>query len=293
MRAMGQTSAVDAGREQRFTLARRQFFEEGACPDEGVSALILDSWQRCREFGLERANREVREHCERWRLTEVRERNARLVEHASGVMEHVFEQIRASGSMVLLSDPQGTIVHSLGDADFVDRANRVALQPGACWSESARGTNAIGTAIAANAPAVVLGGEHYLEHNGFLSCTASPIFDPRGALAGVLDVSCDQRMHQRHSLGLVRLSVQLIEKRLFETEFANEILVAFHERPEYVGSLQEGLLAVTPEGVLAGANSVAREWLAQRLEGAAPRSPSSSAKVWASSPTAHRARAMR
>ena len=58
-------------------------------------------------------------------------------------------------------------------------------------------------------------------------------------------MSCDERMHQRHSLGLVRLSVQLIEKRLFETEFANEILVAFHERPEYVGSLQEGLIAVS------------------------------------------------
>ena len=267
MRTMGQLSAVDAGREQRFRLARKQFFEEGECPDEGVPALILNSWQRCRALGMDRANREAREHGERARLAEVRERNARLVEHASGVMEHVFEQIRASGSVVLLSDPQGMIVHSLGDADFVDRANRVALQPGACWSEASRGTNAIGTAIAANAPAVVLGAEHYLDHNSFLSCTASPILDPRGTLAGVLDVSCDQRMHQRHSLGLVRLSVQLIEKRLFETEFANEILVAFHERPEYVGSLQEGLLAVTPEGVLAGANSIAREWLAQRLEG--------------------------
>lgn len=233
---MGQSFAVDAGRDQRFQYARRRFFEEGECPDEGVPALILNSWRRCRELGLDSASREARAHCERARLAEVRECNARLVEHASGVMEHVFEQIRASGSMVLLSDPQGTIVHSLGDADFVDRANRVALQPGACWSEAARGTNAIGTAIAANAPAVVLGAEHYLDHNGFLSCTASPIFDPRGMLAGVFDVSCDQRMHQRHSLGLVRLSVQLIEKRLFETEFANEILVAFHERPEYVGS---------------------------------------------------------
>jgi len=112
----------------------------------------------------------------------------------------------------------------------------------------------------------VLGWEHYLDRNGFLSCTAAPIRDPRGALAGVLDVSCEQRMHQRHSLGLVRLSVQLIEKRLFEAEFANHILVAFHERPEYVGSLQEGLVAVTPEGHLAGANSIAREWIGRRVE---------------------------
>jgi len=206
------------------------------------------------------------EHAGRLQLAEAREGNRSLLDYASGVMEHVFEQIRASGSLVILSDPQGMILHSLGDAEFVDRASRVALQPGACWSEAARGTNAIGTAIVTEAPTVVLGGEHYLDRNGFLSCTAAPIRDPRGALAGVLDVSCEQRMHQRHSLGLVRLSVQLIEKRLFEAEFANHILVAFHERPEYVGSLQEGLVAVTPEGHLAGANSIAREWIGRRVE---------------------------
>ncbi|MFU2489254.1 sigma-54-dependent Fis family transcriptional regulator [Thauera sp. WH-1] len=266
METMEHALAAPAAREYRLRQARSQFFGEGIHPEEGVPAQILASWMRCRELGLDSSSREVRDHAERARLSEARERSARLVEHASGVMEHVFEQIRASGSLVILSDPKGTIIHSLGDAEFVDRANRVALQPGACWSEEARGTNAIGTTIAARLPTVVLGQEHFLEHNGFLSCTAAPILDSRGELAGVLDVSCDQRVHQRHSLGLVRLSVHLIEKRLFETEFANEILVAFHERPEYVGSLQEGLIAVTPEGIVVGANTIAREWMQRRLE---------------------------
>jgi transcriptional regulator of acetoin/glycerol metabolism len=263
MEAMQQTVAVP---EHALGHARSQFFEEGRAPEAGVSPTILKSWLRCRERGLDATHRDGAEHAGRLQLAESRERNRGLLDYASGVMEHVFEQIRASGSLVILSDPQGMILHSLGDAEFVDRANRVALQPGACWSEAARGTNAIGTAIATEAPTVVLGGEHYLDHNGFLSCTAAPIRDPRGALAGVLDVSCEQRMHQRHSLGLVRLSVQLIEKRLFEAEFANHILVAFHERPEYVGSLQEGLVAVTPEGKLVGANSIARDWMGRRLE---------------------------
>ncbi|WP_288022988.1 sigma-54-dependent Fis family transcriptional regulator [Thauera sp.] len=258
--------AQPVAREYRLQRARSQFFEEGVLPEDGVPEQIVDSWVRCRDLGLDRASSEARDHADRLRLAEARDRSARLVEHASGVMEHVFEQIRASGSLVILSDARGTIVHSLGDAEFVDKASRVALQPGACWSEAARGTNAIGTTIAASAPTVVLGGEHFLDHNAFLSCTAAPILDPRGTLAGVLDVSCDQRAHQRHSLGLVRLSVQLIERRLFETEFANEILVAFHERPEYVGSLQEGLIAVTADGMVVGANSIAREWIHRRLE---------------------------
>ncbi|HNF77929.1 MAG TPA: sigma-54-dependent Fis family transcriptional regulator [Thauera aminoaromatica] len=266
MKVMQQTAMAPAVREDAVRLARGQFFGEGRAPEAGVSPLIVESWLRCRERGLAADDRAEAEHAGRLQLAEAREGNRSLLDYASGVMEHVFEQIRASGSLVILSDPQGMILHSLGDAEFVDRASRVALQPGACWSEAARGTNAIGTAIVTEAPTVVLGGEHYLDRNGFLSCTAAPIRDPRGALAGVLDVSCEQRMHQRHSLGLVRLSVQLIEKRLFEAEFANHILVAFHERPEYVGSLQEGLVAVTPEGHLAGANSIAREWIGRRVE---------------------------
>ncbi|HMX13795.1 MAG TPA: sigma-54-dependent Fis family transcriptional regulator, partial [Thauera aminoaromatica] len=266
MKVMQQTAMAPAVREDAVRLARGQFFGEGRAPEAGVSPLIVDSWLRCRGRGMAADDRAEAEHAGRLQLAEAREGNRSLLDYASGVMEHVFEQIRASGSLVILSDPQGMILHSLGDAEFVDRASRVALQPGACWSEAARGTNAIGTAIVTEAPTVVLGGEHYLDRNGFLSCTAAPIRDPRGALAGVLDVSCEQRMHQRHSLGLVRLSVQLIEKRLFEAEFANHILVAFHERPEYVGSLQEGLVAVTPEGHLAGANSIAREWIGRRVE---------------------------
>ncbi len=266
MEVMQQTATAPAVREDAIRLARSQFFMEGRAPEGGLSPLIIESWLRCRERGMEADGRSGVENAGRLQLVEARERNRCVLDYASGVMEHVFEQIRASGSLVILSDPQGMILHSLGDAEFVDRASRVALQPGACWSEAARGTNAIGTAIATEAPTVVLGGEHYLDRNGFLSCTAAPIRDPRGALAGVLDVSCEQRMHQRHSLGLVRLSVQLIEKRLFEAEFANHILVAFHERPEYVGSLQEGLVAVTPEGHLAGANSIAREWIGRRVE---------------------------
>ncbi len=261
---MAGLSTREPGREHRFDLARSRFFDEGLCPEEGVKPLILRSWQRCRTAGLQHGSKAATDSVGRAKLSEARERSAYLLEQASGVMEHVFEQIRASGSMVILSDPSGLIVHSLGDADFVDRANRVTLQPGACWSENDRGTNAIGTAIRERACVEVLGREHYLEHNGFLSCTAAPVFGAKGELSGIFDISADHRAYQRHTLGLVRLSVQLLEKRLFEMEFASQILIAFHSRPEYVGSLQEAMVAVSPEGCIVGANTTARDWLARR-----------------------------
>ncbi|MFN3985229.1 MAG: sigma-54-dependent Fis family transcriptional regulator [Rhodocyclaceae bacterium] len=248
-------------RDDRLSLAREKFFNQGVVPEEDLSPVILRSWTRCREGGLEHDSTNAVEIASRVQLEASRARSARLLELASGVMEHVFEQIRASGSMVILADLDGMIIHSLGDASFVDRAERVALQPGACWSEAKRGTNGIGTTLLEQRPVEVFGSEHYLDRNVFLACCASPIFDVHGRLAGVFDISGDYRNPQRHTLGLARLSVQLLEKRLFESEFGKDILIAFHPRPEYLGSLQEGLIALSPDGSLLGANPAARQWL--------------------------------
>lgn len=65
------------------------------------------------------------------------------------------------------ADPNGLILETVGDPDFVSRADRVALMAGASWDENLRGTNAIGTALAEESPVTVLGAEHFLEHNGF------------------------------------------------------------------------------------------------------------------------------
>jgi sigma-54 dependent transcriptional regulator, acetoin dehydrogenase operon transcriptional activator AcoR len=250
------------GRDDRLAVARERFFNQGLAPDDGVSPLVLRSWERCRCGGLDHAATHPVDLAGRAQLSDSRARSASLLDQASGVMEHVFDQIRSSGSMVILADLDGMIIHSLGDAGFVGKAERVALQPGACWSEPLRGTNGIGTALLEKSPVEILGGEHYLDSNIFLACCASPIFDAHGSLIGVFDISGDYRNPQRHTLGLVRLSVQLLEKRLFETEFAKDIVIAFHARPEYLGSLQEGLLAVSQDGEILGANPAAREWFA-------------------------------
>ncbi|NMG37248.1 GAF domain-containing protein [Azoarcus sp. TTM-91] len=249
----------------RLAELRRRFLELGQVPEDGLTPVVLKSWQRCRELGITADDRHERGGSGRAGLSEARERSESLLNHASGIMEHIFEQIRASGSMVLLADAEGLILHGLGDPDFVGRANRVALQPGASWSETDRGTNAIGTALAEGAAVEVFGHEHYLERNGVLTCSAAPVFDPSGQLLGVLDISADYRNYQRHTLGLVRLAVRLLERRLFEAEHARQILLCFHARPECVGGLQEAMLAVAADGEIIAADAAARELLGPLL----------------------------
>lgn len=240
---------------QRLQQARQLFFDRGDLPEGLLSPLILRSWERCQRFGLTEHNPLPGvESLDRVALKTEQDRNRHLLLQGRPIMEHVYEQIRASGSMVVLADANGLLLETVGDADFVDRADRIALTAGASWDENQRGTNAIGTALAEELPTEVLGAEHFLAHNGFLTCCASPIFGPDGRVIGVIDISGDYRSQQRHTLGLVRLSAAIVEKRLFESIHCRDILVCFHQRADYLGSPKEGLAAVSPDGQVLAIN---------------------------------------
>jgi len=252
---MGQLHFMADLHGQQLQQARQLFFTRGERPEGLVDALIVRSWERCQRFGLSESQAIAgRESLDRLALKTEQERNRYLLLQGRPIMEHVYEQIRESGSMVILADANGLLLETVGDPDFVDRAGRIALSAGASWDENLRGTNAIGTALAEEAPTAVLGAEHFFENNAFLTCCASPIFGPDGRLIGVLDISGDYRSQQRHTLGLVRLSSLLVEKRLFECLHAGDILVCFHGRADYLGSPKEGLAAVSPDGQILAMN---------------------------------------
>lgn len=246
---MGQIRLLHGAHGERMQQARELFFEHGTRPEDLVDPLILRSWERCRRFGLDDSGLiPGLQPMDRVALKTEQERNRYLLLQGRPIMEHVYEQIRESGSMVILADANGLLLETVGDPDFVSRADRVSVSAGASWDENVRGTNAVGTALLEEAPVSVLGQEHFLEHNGFLTCCASPIFGPDGRLIGVLDISGDYRSNQYHTLGLVRLSSAIVEKRLFESVHARDILVCFHGRADYLGSPKEGMVAVTSDG---------------------------------------------
>lgn len=196
-----------------------------------------------------------------------REQSRILCVHAAPVMETLSEQIANTQSMIVLTDAEGLILHSIGDNEFLKRAEKVALRPGANWAEARQGTNAIGTAIAECRPTVVHGDQHYLAANRFLTCSSVPIFDPYGELSGVLDVAGDRHSYHQHTMALAKMSVQLIENHLFTTTFRATLQICFHERPEFLGTLMEGIAAFTSDGRFLSANRSAQFQLGLTLAG--------------------------
>ncbi|MGB9081029.1 MAG: sigma-54-dependent Fis family transcriptional regulator, partial [Desulfuromonadaceae bacterium] len=233
--------------------AREKFLSHGIIPAGVVANTIVRSWQRSAERGIGIERGETR--CiPRYDLLQRRENNHTLLIRSQPVLESLYHEIAGTSSMVLLADSDGVVLHSIGDPDFVEQAQKVFLKPGGIWSEGVNGTNAIGTALEEQMTVQVHSSEHFIDKNRFLSCSATPIFNPKGGILGALDVSGDYRVHQQHTAALVRLSAQMIENQMFAPEFPDDIIVSFHVRPEFIGSLYEGIAVFSPDGALVAAN---------------------------------------
>jgi transcriptional regulator of acetoin/glycerol metabolism len=236
-----------------------------APPGAGRTELIEQWHQRCAALGLSRVERPDFEPMQRSDLVVARERNQRLFTHAAPVMEMLLEQIVDTDSMIVLADTTGTILHSVGDDRFLQRANKVALTPGVSWAEHSKGTNAIGTTLVEETPTVVHGGEHFIHANNFLTCSAAPIFDPRGEMLGVLDVTGDQHSYHQHTMGLVRMSARMIENQWLSDDYGNRLRLHFHGRAEFIGTLLEGIIVVGADGKILGANRSALDQLGMSI----------------------------
>jgi len=226
---------------------------------------ISRSWQRCRQAGLTpELNRFDGPHYGNGQLRAAADRRGTLLAQARPVMEYIYGQIKDSGCVMLLSDENGYLLESAGDTDFCNRAAQVALKPGACWAEDARGTNAVGTALIEGRPVVVNGAEHYLRLNSFLACAAAPLVEPSGKLLGVIDISCDSRRYHPHTFGLVRAAAQMIENRIFEISFVSDMKLRLHASHAGLGGMMEGSLALSEDGRILGANRVGFDLLGLR-----------------------------
>ncbi len=241
-------------RISRLALPERQFTSPGMFHASEQAAMIQESHRRSADYGLTPDTKPDYSPILTSDLACKMDRNRGLSTYALPVMETLYEQIVNTHSMVILTDAQGTILHTLGDDDFVEKADRVALCPGVAWSEQSKGTNAIGTAIAEQAPTLVHAEQHFLTINHFLTCSAAPIIDHQGRLIGVLDVTGDHRSFHKHTMALVRMSAQMIENQLFSAAFDDAITLHFHSRPEFIGTLMEGIASFSMSGRFLSAN---------------------------------------
>ncbi|MDO4723371.1 MAG: sigma-54-dependent Fis family transcriptional regulator [Comamonadaceae bacterium] len=179
-----------------------------------VRPVVLASWKRSRaqQAPVQSARTQVLDLQARRALSL---QSAELLRVADPVLKQAQKWLASSQSMLILSDMRGAILRATGDSRTLLQGQEIGLQQGGCWRESDIGTNAIGTALAVNAPVRIHAFEHFCQHVQPWSCAAAPVRDPDGGrLLGVVDISSAAGYANEHSLAYATVLAQQIHGQL-------------------------------------------------------------------------------
>lgn len=250
---------MDRPRPTTTRVELRELFAQGASlPPGALSPPLQRSWERSRAAGLRPRDKALFNHyvSEQHRRS-VKDIHRSLIDVATPDMEHLLRAMGSPKWVVLLTNPQGTIVHSLGDPALAPRHLQLPLSCGRSLLESEIGSNAPLIAGREGAPIMLHGGDHYLEELKAFTCAAAPVLDPEGRIAAVLDVTGMDVSADQHTLARVWRAAWSIEGRLYE-QHPEGALIRLHEDPRFIDTPEQALLLVGRDGELLGANSLAR-----------------------------------
>jgi hypothetical protein len=248
--------AIDAAtppakRARELRRAWEQFLGNGRL--DAVRKPIADSWRRSSAAGVDPEGERVApvgagadETSARWQVHP-------LAAAAPLIRECLASIADEAEHLIVVSDANGLLLWIEGnDRVRFDAAASMNFTEGALWSEGGAGTNAIGTALAADHAVQVFAAEHFNEIVQEWTCSAAPVHDPdTGELLGIVDVTGKMRTVHPHGLACAVATAQAVESHL---------LNLMHDRDDRLRSRYaervapgHGRVLVTPTGrIIAG-----------------------------------------
>ncbi len=223
-------------------------------------SVLAASWTRSlKRYGLLPEQRRGKERLPAGRLCDHRSSLGRLLPISAPVMDRLYASLGLAGCSVLLSDHRGVVVEQRIPASDDQAFQAAGLWRGTVWSEAKEGTNGIGTCIAEESSVTVFRDQHFHDCNTMMSCMGAPVFDEKGRLAAVLDVSSCRADMTRPMAMLVAQAVadgaRQIEADHFQAVFAGQRIL----RGPGDGQNGSVLLAVDQDDLVIGATRAARK----------------------------------
>ncbi len=223
---------------------------------------IADSWRRSEAAGVDPSGSRLAPV-----LADEDEASARWDVHplaAAGplIQDSLAAVADASEHLIVVSDADGLLLWIGGNARVrMDAADSMNFTEGALWSENGAGTNAIGTALAADHAVQVFAAEHFNEVVQAWTCAAAPVRDPEtGELLGIIDLTGKMSTVHPHSLALAWTTASAVESQLRWAVHERDVQLRarYQERVGAAGdrralvTFSGRVLADRPEGWLQG-----------------------------------------
>ena len=187
----------------------------GSTPPRPPREMVARSWRRTMGFGIDPEGRGRRDPLAAAQV-EQRRLGSRLALVIDDLRTPLLAAADASSYLVVVTDADGVVLWRSGAPRVRHQADALGFEEGARWTESAVGTNAIGTALVERTPVQLFSAEHFENAQVPWYCTAAPIHDPiDGSLLGVVDVSGPALTLHPAIRALVDTAVALAEARLW------------------------------------------------------------------------------
>jgi transcriptional regulator of acetoin/glycerol metabolism len=189
-----------------------RFVTTGECDPTVIRPQILESWNRCRLYGLNPLVRNTNAYIEDpAKLEAVLHANRFLIALAEPYMETLAQVVDETGFIGLLASKEGYILHTVGDPALVKSAQNGFVKVGEIRTEKLAGTTAVALCLTIRQPVQIFSAEHYNSFYHDWTCSAAPIFDEHGELLAVLNLSGHYRLIHKHTLGIVIALAKAIE----------------------------------------------------------------------------------
>ncbi|WP_395699419.1 helix-turn-helix domain-containing protein [Aquabacterium sp.] len=242
---------------QRSALARQRFFREGLSPAGQVSDLVLHSWQRCVQAGLQPEHRPVFQPVSRAKVNYLAGRDHVLLRAAQRPFDELQAALARSRCKVLLTDREGVLLRvtpaTREDGAVVHAGCRVGVDLG----ELLVGTNAPAVSAQAGASCTIGPGEHFYEQLAGIRCAAAPIRNRHGVVVAVLDLTIEDQPFGFDALWLVQVYAGTIENNLRIAQTRQQVLLRLHSMPAELQGPRAGLAAVDEGGRISWLNGLA------------------------------------
>ncbi|WP_294182470.1 sigma-54-dependent Fis family transcriptional regulator [uncultured Clostridium sp.] len=214
---------------------RRRFIEYNEVPED-VRPDIMDSWVRCKNYGVgENSNKA--NILSKSEFDAVLEEKKEFIRVCLPVMLNLYEILKDTNYSIILTDENAVILKILGNERIMTANRNLDFLEGRRWKEEDVGTNAIGTCIYLDKPVWTLGAEHYCKEQHKWTCSAAPIHNSREKIIGCIDLSGSLVTFHSHTLGIVVEASHTIQERFAISEHRKWTEVAFN-------SIKEGMLVL-------------------------------------------------
>ena len=251
--------------DRQIMASWERFMSSGETQSNALRRLIDDSWRRCQNASVDPGRYQAAPPVVDDVFDSLRHICSDLLEASVPVMASARDFLSETGTVMVLTDPGGTLLNLEGDTSLRGAAENIHLLPGANWSEVACGTNAIGTAIEVGQPVQIHSAEHYCSGIKRWTCSASVVRDPYdNSILGVVDVSGLTESYSRQSLALVVATAGRIETRLAGLEMDIRYRLLEHCMDRLGSTRTDGIIVFDRHGRAIKANGPITEMLSEK-----------------------------